>query len=71
MTDDATYVLVEHPGVTIKSNKIEQRNPSATAAGAEGDVVRDYDYDSLSEGELSAIVGGLSKGKEEKRKSSF
>ena len=40
----------------MKSNKIIERNPSATAAGAEGDVVRDHD--SLSEGELESIVGG-------------
>ena len=42
----------------MKSNKIIERNPSATAAGAEGDVVRDHD--SLSEGELESIVGGVS-----------
>ena len=40
----------------MKSNKIES-NPSATAAGAEGDVV--CDLDSLSERELQSIIGGV------------
>jgi hypothetical protein len=52
----------ELSGVTMKNNKIMQAapgepNPSATAAGAEGVVVRDHD-DSLSEGQLESIVGG-------------